>query len=529
MKNTNAKSQSSNLPLILIILDGWGLAKPNLGNAITLAKTPTMSGLVKKYANTKLHAHGKFVGLPLKQVGNSEAGHMNIGAGRLVEQDAVLISRSISDGTFFKNSAFLGAVRHVHKMNSKFHIIGMLSNGQSPHSDPGHLIALLRLLKERGVKNIYLHLITDGRDSPKYVSLSLVDELEKKLVNNERIATIMGRFYAMDRKKSWDRTEKAFRALAYGQGREANTAQEAITEAYNRGESDEYIEPYIVGNSYGGNTRIEDGDSVAFINLRSDRSRQLTKAFVQDDFNKMNPGSFKRGKKLKHLYFVAMTDFGPDLNEILTAYPSIDLHNTIPMQLADLKQLYIAPLKKYAHITYFFNGGYAGTVAGEKHIMIPSPDVRSYDETPAMSSALLAKEVIRHLKPGSGKNWTYDFCLLNFAAPDMIGHTGNLKAGIDCCGEVDRLLAKIVKAYLSVNGTVIITADHGNIENMVNLKTGEIHTEHTTNQVPFVLVNKKIGNKIKLRQNGTLGDIGPTILELLGRKKPSEMSGKSLI
>src|SRR3989339_512004 len=364
------KSKQNNLPLILVILDGWGLAKPNRGNAVTLSKTPTMSGLVKKYTNTKLHAHGKYVGLPAKQVGNSEAGHMNIGGGRLVEQDAVVISRSISDGTFYKNSAFLGAIRHVNKMNSKFHLVGMLSNGQSPHSDPTHLAAILRLLKERGVNNIYLHIITDGRDSPKYASLNLIDELEKKLTNNERIATVMGRFYAMDRKKTWDRTEKAFRALVSGQGRKATTAQEAITEAYNRGESDEFIEPYIIENVPKDNSRIEDGDSVAFFNLRSDRSRQLTKAFVQNNFNKMNPGSFKRGKKLKHLYFVAMTDFGPDLNEILTAYPSIDLHNTIPMQLADLKQLYIAETEKYAHITYFFNGGYAGTVAGEKHIMI---------------------------------------------------------------------------------------------------------------------------------------------------------------
>ena len=522
------KSKQNNLPLILVILDGWGLAKPNRGNAVTLSKTPTMSGLVKKYTNTKLHAHGKYVGLPAKQVGNSEAGHMNIGGGRLVEQDAVVISRSISDGTFYKNSAFLGAIRHVNKMNSKFHLVGMLSNGQSPHSDPTHLAAILRLLKERGVNNIYLHIITDGRDSPKYASLNLIDELEKKLTNNERIATVMGRFYAMDRKKTWDRTEKAFRALVSGQGRKATTAQEAITEAYNRGESDEFIEPYIIENVPKDNSRIEDGDSVAFFNLRSDRSRQLTKAFVQNNFNKMNPGSFKRGKKLQHLYFVAMTDFGPDLDEILTAYPSTDLRGTLPMQLADLSQLYIAETEKYAHVTYFFNGGYSGTVANEQHLRIQSPNVRSYDETPAMSSQALADTVIANLKSGKGKKPKYDFCVLNFAAPDMIGHTGNLKAGIECCEKIDKLLARIVKAYLAVNGTVIVTADHGNVENMINLKTGEIHTEHTTNPVPFIVINKKIRNKIKLKPNGILGDIGPTILDLLGRKKPKDMSGKSL-
>lgn len=515
-----------NLPLILVILDGWGIDKPNEGNAVYLSKTPTMDGVLAKYPNTRLYAHGKHVGLPADQVGNSEAGHMNIGAGRCIESDSVKISRSIKDKTFFKNSAFLGAIRHIHKMNSRMHLIGMLSNGQSPHSDPGHLLALIDLMKKNKVENVYLHLFTDGRDSPKYAALNLVDALEKKL-NGYSIVTIMGRFYAMDRKKKWSRTEKAFNALTMGEGRKAKTAQAAITESYNRGDSDEFIEPYIIGHDSQENTRIQEGDSVIFFNLRSDRSRELAKAFVQHDFNKMNPGSFTRKSKLQHLYFVAMTDFGPDLDDILTAFPGLDIENTLPMQLKDISQLYIAETEKYAHVTYFFNGGFTGKVAGEEHLMVPSPDVKSYDETPAMSSKELTDKVIGNL--AAGNKWKYDVTVLNFAAPDMVGHTGNLAAAKTTCHAVDKYLGKIIKAYLRHNGTIVITADHGNIEKMVNPATKEIFTEHTTNQVPFVIVSNKIKKGIALRSGGSLADVAPTLLKLLGIKKPAEMKGRPLI
>ena len=523
-------SINKNLPLILLILDGWGIAKPNKGNAISLAKTPTMEGLVRKYPNTVLRAHGQNAGLPKNQVGNSEAGHMNIGAGRLVIQDSVKISAGIIDGTFAKNSAFQGAIRHVKKMNSKMHLMGMLSNGQSPHSDPGHLQALLDLMKIEGIEEVYIHLFTDGRDSPKYASLQLVEKLERKDLNGYKIATVTGRFYAMDRKKKWTRTEKTFRALTEGRGRLASSASQAITEAYNRGESDEFIEPHIIKSPGKNKHLIEDGDSVIFFNLRSDRSRQLAKAFVQNNFHKMNPGSFRRKIKLQHLFFVAMTDFGPELDNILTAYPGIDLKQTLPMQFKGLRQLYIAETEKYAHVTYFFNGGYSGTVAGEDQLMITSPDVRSYDETPAMSSAKLAKAAIKNVKKAksSKKKWDYDFITMNIAAPDMIGHTGNVKAAIECCGTVDKLVGRIIKAYLAVNGTVIVTADHGNIEKMINLDSGEIYTEHSTNPVPFIIVNKRL-RKRKLKKKGILGDIAPTILKILDQKKPKEMKGKSLI
>lgn len=517
-------STKKNLPLILVILDGWGIAKPSAGNAVSLANTPTIDDLIKKYPNTTLHAHGRYVGLPKNQVGNSEAGHMNIGAGRLVEQDNVIIDRAIKDGTFSRNPAFLGAIRHVKKMKSKLHLLGMLSNGRSPHSDPDHLVALLELARKHKVKDVYLHLFTDGRDSPQYASLQLIDNFEKKYLKNEKIVTLMGRYYAMDRKKKWSRTELAYNALVMGKGRRANNAQEAITKAYNRGHSDEFIEPYIIDNGYNADSRIADGDSVVFFNLRSDRSRQLSKTFVQDNFSKMNAKSFKRAKKLQHLYFVAMTDFGPDLGDIITAYPSINLKNTLPMQLKNFSQLYIAETEKYAHVTYFFNGGYPGKVAGEDQVLIPSPDVKSYDKTPSMSSGKLTKLVLNNVKT---KKIKYDVTVLNFAAPDMVGHTGNLEAGIVCCEQIDKYLAKIIKAYLSVNGTVLVTADHGNIEKMINPKTAEIFTEHTANPVPFIVVSNTLTGK-KLRKNGILGDIAPTILELLELKKAEEMTGKTL-
>jgi 2,3-bisphosphoglycerate-independent phosphoglycerate mutase len=404
----------------------------------------------------------------------------------------------------------------------------MLSNGQSPHSDPGHLLALLDLARKNKVKEVYLHLFTDGRDSPKYASLQLIDNLEKKHLKKERIVTLIGRYYAMDRTKKWDRSELSYDALVYGRGKKALSAQSAITEAYNKGLSDEYIEPYVIGED-SAETRIKDGDSVIFFNLRSDRSRQLSKAFVQERFNAMNPGAFKRRKRIEHLYFVAMTDFGPDLDDIITAFPSIDIRNTLPMSLGDLKQLYIAETEKYAHVTYFFNGGYSGKVDGEDQIIIPSPDVRSYDQTPAMSSQALTDKVVDFLSQGKETNpWKYDFVVLNFAAPDMVGHTGNLKAAIECCEAVDKCVDRIVKAYLAADGTLLITADHGNIEKMINLKTDEIFTEHTTNPVPFILVTKA-ATHIRLRKNGILGDIAPTILDLLDIEQAEEMSGRSLI
>jgi 2,3-bisphosphoglycerate-independent phosphoglycerate mutase len=519
INNKKVKAKWGGLPMILVILDGWGISKPNRGNAVALAKTPELDYLSRNYPFTKLHAHGHYVGLPDSQVGNSEAGHMNIGAGRLVEQDAVKINRAINDGTFFKNTAFKDAFRAVIKNHSTLHLMGMLSNGSSPHSDICHLIALIQMARENKIKDIYLHLFTDGRDSPQHEALRIAEKLQNTVKNCPKIATLMGRFYAMDRKKAWSRTQAAYDCMTRGIGLKAPTAEQAIIESYNRNETDEYIKPYVI-NKKG---LIKNGDSIIFFNLRSDRARQLAKVFVQKNFTKRNPKSFIRKKTLENIIFVAMTDFGPDLDGILSAFPSTDIACTLPIVVSDLTQLYIAESEKFAHVTYFFNGGYAGMINGEEHFMIPSPNVFSYDKTPGMKSLELTKKILTDL----AKN-KYQLTVLNFAASDMVGHTGNLEAGIKCCEILDGCVKKISDAYLKKGGTVLITADHGNIEEMINLKTGEVDTEHSIFPVPFILVNDKL-KKHRLKTGGSLCDIAPTILDIVGKKKPRAMTGKSLL
>ena len=398
------KDKSNNLknikPLILIILDGWGIAPPGPGNAITLARTPNMDSLAKHYPYTELCAHGPCVGLPKDQAGNSEAGHLNIGAGRIVEQDAVRVSRAITDGTFFKNPAFLQAVRHVKENKSKLHLMGLLSNGMSAHSNPDHVEALLELTRRQKVKEVYLHLFTDGRDSPQHAALALIKKLEPHLKPNAKIATVMGRYYGMDRKKNWQVTMEAYEVLTCEKciWHTAESVTQAITESYNRNNTDEFMEPYFIYRDGKKSPSISDDDAVIFFNLRSDRARQITKAFVQKDFEKLNPGAFKRKNILRNLAFVVMTDFGPDLDSILSAYPSIDVPKTLAMQLKGLRQYYIAETEKYAHVTYFFNGGYDRPVAGENRIIIDSPGVKAYDSVPAMSTSEITKSVLDCIK-----------------------------------------------------------------------------------------------------------------------------------
>jgi 2,3-bisphosphoglycerate-independent phosphoglycerate mutase len=513
----------NSLPLTLLILDGWGIWDKKEGNAIALAKTPIIDSLYKKYPNTLLEASSKQVGLPNKQPGNSEAGHMNIGAGRVVEQDSVIISRSINNGTFFKNPAFLQAAHHVNNNNSDIHLMGLLSDGSSPHSDDDHLLSLISFFMSKTDQNIYLHFFTDGRDSPPFAALKILSKYNT-IFNAKRVkmASIMGRFYAMDRKKSWTRTQLAFDALVRGKGYKVSNAVEAVSQAYNRGESDEFIKPsVIVDKEQNPIGPINSNDALVFFNLRSDRARQLTKTFAQVDFTKKNPGAFTPGKKIENLLFVALTDFGPDLDDVLTAYPGIDIPDTLPVALKDLRQCYIAETEKYAHVTYFFNGGYAHPVAGEDWISILSQDVDSYAEKPAMSTNEMTKKIIVDLKKDK-----YDFVLVNFAAPDMVGHTGNLEAGIKAVEAVDKAVGKIIKEVLAKNGTIIITADHGNVEEMINLETDEIDTEHSNNPVPFIVVNH---HNFKLIKNGRLANIAPTILDILNIKKPQLMNEKSLI
>ncbi|MBT4349513.1 2,3-bisphosphoglycerate-independent phosphoglycerate mutase [bacterium] len=518
----NIKNKTTNTPLVLVILDGWGLWKETEGNAIAQAKTPVMDGLYKQYPHTKINASEKEVGLSKNQPGNSEAGHMNIGAGRVVEQDSISISKSINNGTFFKNPAFLQAATQVTKNKSDIHLIGLLSDKSSPHADNDHILSLLSFFVNKTDRNIYLHLFTDGRDSPQFAAARILEKY-KIIFDRKRIkiATIMGRFYAMDRKKTWDRTETAYKAMVLGQGIEVESASEAVNQAYNRGESDEFIQPTVIVKNKKPIATIKDKDAVIFFNLRSDRARQLAKVFAQTNFEKKNKGAFKPKKKFKNLLFVALTDFGPDLDNILTAFPGIDIPETLPFTLRDLRQLYIAETEKYAHVTYFFNGGYDHVIAGEDRVEIPSKDVDSYSTVPAMST----KEVNIHVRKVI-KEDKYDFICVNFASPDMVAHTGDLVAGIKAVEVVDTELGKLVNTVLKKNGTIIVTADHGNIEEMINLETKEIDTKHSINPVPLIVINHI---KYKLRKNGKLADIAPTILDILDLPKPKLMQAKSLI
>lgn len=518
--------QKKKKPAVLIILDGWGVSRQNNhkeGNPIELAKLPVMKRISKRYPYTTLKASGTAVGLLPGQDGNSEAGHINIGAGRIVEQDVLKISKSISQGTFFKNAAFEQAVSHAQRPTAHLHVMGLLSDEHSGHAHPAHLKALLELVRTYKVKNVFIHLFTDGRDTPPFAALGFVRSLSSYLLPHEKIATVIGRLYAMDRKKDWARTKIAYDALVTGKGMYALSAEDALKEAYRRGESDEFIPPYIIHDGKKMLTRISDGDSVIFFNLRSDRARQLTKPFVQKHFGKQNPGSFRRKKVLNDLLFVAMTDFGPDLENVLTAFPSEDLKDTLPMVFDEWRQLYIAESEKFAHITYFFNGGYDHPVASEDRVRVPSPNVLSYDQRPEMAAREITRKVVAAIRAAR-----YDFIGLNFANADMVGHTGNLKASIRAVEILDECIGVILKEVVKKDGCVFITADHGNVEEIIDVNTGGVDTEHSSNPVPFITVTPRASGSRKKMRHGVLGDVAPTILDVLGIKKPAAMKGKSL-
>lgn len=509
------------LPAVLIILDGWGLRNEKTGNAIRQAVTPTMERLWRDYPHSVLEASGAAVGLPEHQAGNSEAGHLNIGAGRIVEQDAVRITRSINDGRFFKNPAFIEAVHHVKKHHSRLHLMGMISGDQSPHVDPGHVSALITLARQRHVQSVVLHLFTDGRDSSPHAGLSLVTTLEQTLdPGREIIGTIAGRLY-MDRKKDWARTEQIYRAMV--DGRRANTAlsvEAAISRAYTQEKTDEFIEPTVIKHKGRRAPRIASNDAVILFNLRSDRARQLAKPFAQKEFAKKNPGAFAPSPRLTNLVFVAMTDFGPDLEDILTAYPSKDLTDTLPMALASSRQLYIAETEKYAHITFFLNGGYSHPVAGETRLLVPSPDVSHYDTVPAMAAEMITETVTSAIKANR-----FDFIALNFANADMVGHSGNIAAAIQAISTVDRCIGEIVKSVTDQGGIACVCADHGNAETMIDLQSGKISTQHSRAPVPFIMV---MPTTKKLQRAGSLAHVAPTLLEGMGVPVPAGMTGGGL-
>lgn len=512
-------------PIILAILDGWGIAPDSEANPISQIELPAFEKLFAESRRSRLWAHGQYVGLPKDQDGNSEAGHLNLGAGRIIQQDAVVVSESIADGTFFKNPAFEEAMGHARRNNSSMHLMGMLSDGQSAHATPEHLYALLELMRREKVVRVFLHLFADGRDSSPRAGRGLAEEVIKRLSPEQKIATITGRFWAMDRKKEWGRTERTYNAIVLGEGASAEDPLAVFDACYESGGSDEYIEPTVITSGGKPVGTVSDNDSIIFFNHRSDRARQLTKPFVQKNFIGKNSETFKPAKVIQNLRFVAMTDFGPDLDSILTAYPSVDVTRTLPMVLAKKRQLYIAESEKYAHITYFFNGGYANPVGGEKRLMVPSPDVVRYNEAPAMATPALVEAVTRALSDG------YEFVAVNIAATDMVAHTGDLRAAQEALRATDQALAAIAAAVAERGGAFMVTADHGNIEEMKDISTGRIDTEHSKNQVWCWIWPAESAGRTPLpevRQEGILADVAPTILELFGQPVPEEMTGKSL-
>ena len=508
---------------ILIILDGWGVASKSKGNAIELAKKPFFDSLKKKFSCATLNATGLAVGLSENERSGSEAGHLNIGAGRIVEQDSQIINESIESGDFSKNPRLRRTINYAKTHHSRLHLMGLLSNSDSPHSDPKHLIALLKMAKNSGVGNIFLHLFTDGRDAFPCQSLEFLKKLNKEIkkIGAGEIASVTGRYYAMDRVKHWERLEKAYEAIVLGRGEKACSAREAIQKAHRKKMSDEFILPaVIVDKNNQPIGQVKDYDALIFFNLRGDRGRQLTKLFTLDNII----GYENRERELKKIFIATLTDFGPDL-PVQVAYPSREIENTLPYVMRDFKQLYISEAEKYPHITYFFNGGYKNPIGGEDRIRISSPEVSSYDQKPEMSAREITKVITENIKHS-----VYDFITVNYANTDMVGHTGNLKATISAVETLDNCLKEVVSGILNSGGLAIITADHGNADEMIIPKTGQVSTMHSKNPVPFIVAKNGLNkNNCSLRKDGILSDIAPTLLDLLNVPKPKEMTERSLV
>ena len=505
-------------PTVLLILDGYGERKEKEGNAIALAKTPVMDRLKKEFPYVEGQASGLFVGLPDGQMGNSEVGHMNMGAGRIVYQELTRITKSIQDGDFFDNKALKAAVEHCKKEDSALHFMGLVSSG-GVHSHIEHIYGLLELAKRAGLKKVYLHAFLDGRDTPPDSGKSFLLAVEKKMqeLHVGEIATISGRYYAMDRDKNYDRVEKAYRAMVDGTGEKASSVEEAIDASYAKKVYDEFVLPTVIEKDGAVHT-VSDGDAMIFFNFRPDRAREICHAFCDDDFS-----FFERGAR-KNIFFVCFTDYDPTIPNKHVAFEKEEIHNTLGEVVSNLgkNQLRIAETEKYAHVTFFFNGGKEEPYENEDRILVPSPkEVPTYDLKPEMSCYTVTEKLTEAIHSGK-----YDLVVANFANPDMVGHTGVLPAAIKAIEVVDECMGKVVDAVESMHGNLFILADHGNADIMIDEKTGEPYTAHTTNPVPFILVSEE---KHKLREGGCLADVAPTLLELMGIPQPKEMTGKSLL
>ena len=514
-----ADQTSGKRPTVLMILDGFGLNDRTEHNAIALADTPVLDRLMKECPFVEGNASGLAVGLPEGQMGSSEVGHLNIGAGRIVYQDLPRITKAIEDGDFFENEALLKAVNNAKEKGTSLHIYGLLSDG-GIHSHNTHLYALLELARRHGLEKVYVHCFTDGRDTPPESGKKYVQELQDEMdrIGCGKIASVGGRYYAMDRDNNWDRIEKAYKVLTLGEGETASSALEAVTQSYEKGETDEFILPTVVMEDGAPVATIDDGDSIIFFNFRPDRAREITRTFCDDAFD-----GFDRGPR-KQVTYVCFTDYDPTIPNKEVAFDKEVITNTFGEWLAanGLKQARIAETKKYAHVTFFFNGGVEEPNEGEDRFLIPSPKVATYDLQPEMSAEAVCDTVVEKIQSDE-----YDVIVVNFANSDMVGHTGVEKAAIEAVACLDECIGRVVDAVEEADGQLFICADHGNAEMMVDYETGGPLTAHTTNPVPFILVN--YDPDYTLREGGCLADIAPTLIEMMGMEKPEEMTGESLL
>ena len=509
----------SKKPVVLMILDGYGLNDKTEGNAVAHANTPVLKRLMSEYPFVKGYASGMAVGLPDGQMGNSEVGHLNMGAGRIIYQELTRITKEINDGDFFKNEALLKAVSNCKENNSALHLFGLLSDG-GVHSHITHLFGLLELAKREGLENVYVHCILDGRDTSPTSGKGFLTELTNKM--NElkvgKIASVTGRYYAMDRDNRWDRVELAYNAISNGIGEYMEDAIEAITKSYEEGKTDEFVMPTVITKDGSPIAKVMDKDSVIFFNFRPDRAREIARTFCDDDFT-----GFERGER-KHTEFVCFSEYDVTISNKLVAFKKVAITNTFGQFLAEnnMSQARIAETEKYAHVTFFFNGGIEEPNKLEDRILVKSPKVATYDLLPEMSAFEVSEKLNEAIKSDK-----YDVIICNFANPDMVGHTGIESAAIKAVEAVDKCVGTAVEALIEKDGIMFICADHGNAEQLVDYVTGESFTAHTINPVPFILVNAD--KDYKLKEDGCLADIIPTLIDLMGMEKPVEMTGSSLL
>jgi 2,3-bisphosphoglycerate-independent phosphoglycerate mutase len=506
--------------VILIVLDGWGINASRAGNAIASAKTPIYTGLLQEYPHEELLASGEAVGLPEGQMGNSEVGHLNLGAGRIVYQDSTRISKSIREGEFFRNPVLLSSMEHVKHSHNALHLMGLLSDG-GVHSRLDHIFAILDMAKTQGLTNVFFHAFLDGRDTPPSSAIQYIKQLEAYCarIGIGRIASVMGRYYAMDRDKRWERIQKAYEAMVLGEGIRSYSAVDAVERSYESGKTDEFMLPTVIADEKTQKplALIGIGDAVIFCNFRSDRAREVTRALTDRSFE-----GFKRSGIPNLSSFVCLTTYDETFH-LPVAFEPVRLTHILGEILSthDVKQLRIAETEKYAHVTFFFNGGEESPFPLEDRVLIPSPrDVATYDKKPEMSARLVTDELVRRI---TSRN--YGFILVNYANPDMVGHTGIMEAAIKAVEVIDECLGRVLQAAQQAGAEVIITADHGNIEMEIDSTTGQPHTAHTTDPVPCIITQKG-GN---LRSGGILADIAPTVLDIMDIKKPAEMTGRSLL